>query len=254
MQFAGDSVTFLKDAVEELLTLTSMYRELLHTEEPIDKQERQRRALAAEQDADLDYLCERIPAAFDRTVHGIARVTSIVVAMKRFSHPASAESAAADLNEAITTTLAVSRNEYKYVADIALELGTLPAVTCKIGELNQVFLNLIINAAQAIEEKNRGTSERGKIRFATRLDGTDVVIEISDDGPGIPPELQDRIYEPFFTTKEPGKGSGQGLALARTTIAEHSGSLRCASTPGQGTTFSLRLPITPGTADLDQAA
>jgi two-component system, NtrC family, sensor kinase len=160
MQFVGDSVTFLNKAVDELLTLTNMYRELLRTEEPIDKEERQRWAAAAEEAADLDYLCERIPAAFVRTVDGIARVTSIVLAMKRFSHPASKDTSAADLNEAITTTLAVCRNEYKYVADVELELGELPLVSCNIGELSQVFLNLIINAAQAIEEHAAATERR----------------------------------------------------------------------------------------------
>ncbi len=203
----------------------------------------------------MEYLCERIPAAFARTVDGLARVTSIVLAMKRFSHPASSEMAPADLNDAIATTLAVCRNEYKYVAEVELELGDLPAVTCNIGELNQVFLNLIINAAQAIGEKVAGSGERGTIRIATRLEGSEAIVEIGDDGSGIPPELQDRIYEPFFTTKEVGKGSGQGLALARTTVVEqHSGSLECTSALGEGTTFTVRLPRAPARRDLAKAA
>ena len=254
LQFVGDSVTFLKEAVDELLTLTNLYRELLHTEEAIDKEERKRRAVAAEEDADLEYLSERIPDAFSRTVDGIARVTSIVRAMKRFSHPASSDTAPADLNEAINTTLVVCRNEYKYVADVELELGDLPAVACDIGELNQVFLNLIINAAHAIEEKVAGTGTRGTIKIATRIEGNQAVVEIADDGAGIPPELQDRIYEPFFTTKELGKGSGQGLALARVTVEQHSGSLECTSAPGKGTSFTLRIPLKLGAADLTQAA
>jgi signal transduction histidine kinase len=196
----------------------------------------------AEEQADLEYLCERIPAAFARTSDGIARVRSIVQAMKRFSHASSSDATPADINEALQTTLLVCRNEYKYVAEIVLELADLPAVTCNIGELNQVFLNLIINAAHAIEEKVAGSGEQGQITISTRLDGADVVIEFADDGPGIAPALRDRIYEPFFTTKEVGKGTGQGLALARATVERHAGSLECISTLGEGTTFSIRLP------------
>jgi signal transduction histidine kinase len=127
-------------------------------------------------------------------------------------------------------------------------------VTCNIGELNQVFLNLVINSAQAISEQVDGTDRRGTITIATRVEGDDAVVEISDDGPGIPPELQDRIYEPFFTTKEIGQGSGQGLALARTTLEQHSGSIECTSAPGEGTTLTLRIPLTTPAAELPQAA
>jgi two-component system NtrC family sensor kinase len=251
LQFVGDSVAFLEQAVDELVRLTGLYRMTLYTSSPIPVEERREAMRAAEQEADLEYLCERIPAAFVRTADGIERVRSIVLAMKRFSHTSSTELAPADINEAIETTLAVCRNEYKYVAEVVLDLGELPAVTCNIGELNQVFLNLIINAAQAIEEKVADSGERGEIKISTRLDGSDVVVEIADDGPGIPAELQDRIYEPFFTTKEVGKGTGQGLALARNTIARHSGSLECSSSPGAGATLTIRLPLTQPTAIAD---
>jgi two-component system, NtrC family, sensor kinase len=255
LQFVGDSVTFLREAVDELLALTNMYHALLHTEEPIDKHERQRRATEAEDRADVAYLTERIPKAFERTVDGIARVRSIVQAMKRFSHPSGSDSAPSDLNEALETTLAVCRNEYKYVADVELDLGQLPLIICNIGEINQVLLNLIINAAQAIGEKVAGTEERGTIHIRTRVEGDEAVIEIGDDGPGIPAELQDRIYEPFFTTKEIGKGSGQGLALARTTVEQHGGSIGCNSTVGDGTTFAVRLPLRQlDDADVAEAA
>ena len=254
MQFVSDSVTFLRDAVDGLLTLTNMYRELLHTGERINKEERQRRATVAEELADLDYLCERIPSAFDRTVDGIGRVTSIVKAMKRFSYASTAETSPANLNEALETTLAVCRNEYKYVADIDLQLGELPLVTCNAGELNQVFLNLIINAAQAIGEVTDGASHRGTIRITTRVDAKNVLVEVADDGPGIPPELLDRIYEPFFTTKEIGQGSGQGLAIARTTMEQHGGSIDCASVPGSGTTFTLKIPVQRPARDAAMAA
>jgi PAS domain S-box-containing protein len=243
LQFVGDSVTFLREAVDELLRLTALYRENLHTDAPIPVEQRRVTMREAEEQADVEYLCERIPVAFERTTDGIERVRSIVQAMKRFSHASSTEPAPADINEALETTLAVCRNEYKYVATVSLELAELPLVTCNIGELNQVFLNLIINAAQAIEEQVGGSGGLGEIRISTRVEGSEVVIQIADDGPGIPPAVQDRIYEPFFTTKEVGKGTGQGLALARATIERHAGSLECASAPGEGAAFTIRLPI-----------
>jgi two-component system, NtrC family, sensor kinase len=242
LQFVGDSITFLRDAVEELLVLTGQYRESLYTDTAIPVEERRRVMRLAEERADVDYLCERIPAAFVRTADGIDRVRSIVQAMKRFSHDSGSERAPADLNEALETTLAVCRNEYKYVAELELDLGVLPLVACNIAELSQVFLNLIINAAQAIEEKVHNSGERGHIRISTRSDADEVTIEIADDGPGIPTEHQDRIYEPFFTTKEVGKGTGQGLALARNTIQRQQGVLECRSVPGAGATFTIRLP------------
>jgi EAL domain-containing protein (putative c-di-GMP-specific phosphodiesterase class I) len=254
LQFVGDSVTFLEDAVDELLRLTWLYRETLYGEAPIAVEERRRIMREAEERAEVDYLCERIPVAFKRTSDGIARVRSIVQAMKRFSHASCTESAPADINEAIETTLAVCRNEYKYVASVSLELGELPAVTCNVGELNQVFLNLIINAAQALEEKVSDGGQLGVIRISTLVVGADVQIEIADDGPGIPRELQERIYEPFFTTKKVGRGTGQGLALARSTIERHGGSLKCVSEPGQGATFTICLPHGRPASELGRAA
>lgn len=243
LQFVGDSVTFLREAVDELLTLTELYRETLYTESPIPVERRQAIMRQAEERADVEYLCERIPKAFERTSDGIERVRSIVQAMKRFSHTSTTEVAPADINDALETTLAVSRNEYKYVAEVITNFGKLPPVRCNISELNQVFLNMIINAAQAIEEQVSISGGHGEIRIETRVEGHDAVIEIADDGPGIPAELQDRIYEPFFTTKEVGRGTGQGLALARTTLERHSGSIECVSESGVGTTFTIRLPI-----------
>jgi two-component system, NtrC family, sensor kinase len=252
LQFVGDSVTFLREAVDELVRLTGLYRETLYTEAVIPLEERRQMMREAEAEADVEYLCRRIPSAFARTADGIDRVRSIVMAMKRFSHASTMDLAPADINEAIKTTLAVCRNEYKYVATVALELGDLPLVVCNIGELNQVFLNLILNAAQAIEEKVAGSDQRGQIRIDTGVEGAEAVIRVADDGPGIPAELLDRIYEPFFTTKEVGKGTGQGLALARSTIARHAGTLECQSMAGEGTTFTIRVPLdarAPSTAE-----
>jgi PAS domain S-box-containing protein len=249
LQFVGDSIVFLQEAVDDLLILAGRAHELLWLDEPLSLEQRRQIMTEAEAHADIDYLLERIPAAFARTADGVRRVRSIVQAMKRFSHPSDGEIAAEDLTEAIETTLAVCRSEYKYVAEVELNLGELPLVPCNLGEINQVLLNLIVNAAQAIEEARGRTDTEpggdglGRIVITTRVEGDYAVIQIADDGPGMPRELQERIYEPFFTTKEVGKGTGQGLALARTTVARHDGSLECESAPGVGTTFTIRLPL-----------
>jgi PAS domain S-box-containing protein len=159
IQFIGDSVRFLREAVDEMFELTTAYRSLLFGDEAISREERQRRAADAEQDSDLEYLADRVPQAFDRAVYGIERVASIVRAMRQFAHPTT-ERAPIDINEAIRTTLIVATNEYKYVADIDLELGDLPLVTANAGDLHQVFLNLVVNAARAVDQNPRLRSTR----------------------------------------------------------------------------------------------
>jgi PAS domain S-box-containing protein len=244
VQFVGDSLTFLQDAVGELRELMRLYREWLLAGEDVTREQ----LIAAEEGIDLEYLDERVPAAFARTLDGVARVAEIVRAMRRFAHPSDVGTAPADLSEAIETTLAVCRSEYKYVADVTLSLEELPPVDCNVGDLNQVFLNLIVNAAHAIEDRFADSEQRGAITISTRALGDDVVIEIADDGGGIPLDVQDRIYEPFFTTKDVGRGTGQGLAIARTIVEQHSGVLQCASAPGAGTCFTITLPRQPAAA------
>jgi signal transduction histidine kinase/sensor domain CHASE-containing protein len=243
VQFIGNSVTFLKRAADKLLSLTNVYYELLHTDEPIDKEERQRRAVAAEEDADLEYLTERIPPAIGRALDGIERVSEIVRAMRQFAHP-STERTPIDVNEGVRTTLIVARNEYKYVADIELDLGELPLVMASGGDLNQVVLNLIVNASHAIEARVRDTDQRGTITVRTRADDAGVLLTVSDTGCGIPAEIARRVFDPFFTTKPVGRGTGQGLALAHAIVVErHHGAINFEPNPGGGTTFRVLLPL-----------
>jgi signal transduction histidine kinase len=164
--------------------------------------------------------------------------------MKEFAHPDQREKAPADLNRALGTTLVIARNEYKYVADVETDLGDIPAVLCHVSDMNQVFLNLLVNAAHAIADVVKGSSTRGKIRVRTRQVDNHVCIEITDTGCGIPETIGERIYDPFFTTKEVGRGSGQGLAIARSIVVDkHGGSLSHGSVVGKGTTFKILLPI-----------
>ncbi len=249
VQFIGNSVTFLKRSADRLLTLTSVYHELLHSDQPLDQEERRRRAARAEDDADLDYLIERLPPAFERALDGIARVSSIVVAMRAFAHP-STERAPIDVNGGIETTLIVSQNKYKYVADIELELGELPLVMANAGDLNQVFLNLIVNAGHAIEARVGDTEQRGKITVRTRANDGGVLISVSDTGCGVPAGIAERVFDPFFTTKPVGRGTGQGLAIAYTIVVErHHGAINFEPNPGGGTTFHVQLPRDLPSAD-----
>jgi signal transduction histidine kinase len=255
IQFIGDSIRFLKDSVDDLLTLTEVYHGLLHSETPIDRDERRRRAASAEEDSDLDYLTARVPAAFDRAIDGIDRVAAIVGAMRRFAHPG-VERGPVDVNDAIRTTLIVASNEYKYVADVELDLGELPLISANAGDLNQVFLNLIVNAAHAIDSRERSTDERGKIIVDTGLEGDGVVISISDTGCGIPPEIANRVFDPFFTTKPVGRGTGQGLAIAHSIVVErHHGTINFEPRAEGGTTFRIFLPLgIDDTESIDAAA
>ena len=241
IQFVGDSVHFLRDAFEDLQRLVADYRDAW-TGSMAEAEALRARLDEAEERADLAYLQERVPAAFERTLDGVERVASIVRAMKEFAHPQT-EQAPADLNQALTTTLTVARNEYKYVAEVATEFGELPPVVCNLSDLNQVFLNLIVNAAHAIEDTSRATGELGSIRIRTALEGDTALVSITDSGCGIPADISTRIFDPFFTTKTVGRGSGQGLALARTIVDRHGGTLAFDSKVGVGTTFTIRLPI-----------
>jgi signal transduction histidine kinase len=164
--------------------------------------------------------------------------------MKAFAHPDRHERATADLNAALHDTLTVATNELKYVAAVETDFGKIPAVPCFVSDLNQVFLNLLVNAAHAIGDVVGTTGQLGVIRVRTYLEGSVVVIAISDTGTGIPEAVRGRIFDPFFTTKEVGKGTGQGLALARAVVVDrHGGSLTFETEMGKGTTFLVRIPF-----------
>ena len=186
---------------------------------------------------------DQLTHALDAALEGITRVSRIIEAMRSFSHP-STRVVPCDLNRGVRDTLTVATNEYKLLADVKTDLGALPPVLCNGGDLNQVFLNLVVNAAHAIELQTKLTGGRGLIMVKTRCDGDDVVVTISDNGCGIPEPIRHRVFDPFFTTKEVGKGTGQGLAIARSIVVErHGGSLSFDTEVGKGTTFYIRLPI-----------
>jgi PAS domain S-box-containing protein len=196
--------------------------------------------------SDLNYLVAEVPKAIDQSLEGLQRITNIVRAMKEFSHPGSEGKSPIDINRAIDMTIAVAKNEWKYVADVITQFGDdLPAVPCVQGEFNQVILNLLVNAAQAIADvASTDPNKKGTITITTRRAGETVEIAIHDTGAGIPENVRSRIFEPFFTTKPVGKGTGQGLALAYSTIVKrHQGRIWFETEAGQGTTFIVQLPL-----------
>jgi signal transduction histidine kinase len=227
IQYISDSVHFLGTAFSEILSA------IPSAGQPADTNPA----------ADLPFLLAEVPSAIERIVEGTQRVATIVRAMKEFAHPDATEKAPADLNRAIETTLLIARNEYKYVATVQLHRGDLPEVICNIGELSQVLLNLIVNSAHALADAGRD-AESGRIIVRTGLMDGWAQLQFEDNGCGIPQAIIDKIYDPFFTTKEVGRGSGQGLAIARAIVVDkHSGRISVDSTPGVGTTFTLRLPV-----------
>ena len=247
IQFVGDNVYFLSTAFDQLQGLLEQYRAVVQTAATgaAIPAEMTAAIIEAEETMDLDRLLDRIPRALSRTATGADRVGEIVKALKAFAHPTQHEQSAADVNQAILTTLTVARNEVKYVADVETDLGEIPPVVCHIGDVNQVILNLVVNAAHAIGDAvEAGAMERGVIRVTTRQEDETVLIEVADNGPGIPPDILQRIWEPFFTTKGVGRGSGQGLAIARSIVMDkHAGTLDVTTEPGTGTTFHVRLPV-----------
>lgn len=189
-------------------------------------------------DLDIDYLKEDIPNLMRESRDGIQRVRKIVQDLKDFSRvDARQEWESVDLHAGIDSTLNIVNNEIKYKADVVKHYGALPEVQCLPSELNQVFMNLLVNAAHAI------TAERGTITISTGVEGPNVWVEVADTGAGIAQENLKRIFDPFFTTKPVGKGTGLGLALSYGIIQKHHGTITASSTPGSGTTFRITLPV-----------
>ena len=254
-QFISDNARFLQDSFEKLETVFDAVRSLkAAVENEGDTREAQAAILDAAEDANLEYLCVEIPQALEESLSGVARVSKIVRAMTALSHPGSRKREQVDVNRAIRDMVTISTNRWKYVASLELELDEqLPLIPGQCDELSQAILNLIVNAADAISEGGaRPADAKGTICIGSRLDGDDCVITVSDDGAGIPDEVRGRIFDSFFTTKGVGKGTGQGLAISRLVIAEkHEGSIDVESRVGEGTTFTIRLPLVRDTRGQD---
>jgi len=251
MQYIGDNAQFLGVTVRRLLDLAGSFERLVaacRSGDPIPEpllNECQRELVRGR----LDFLREQAPTAIEQTQAGIDQVRSIIQALKEFSHPGEDEPTMVDVNHLARMASTVTRNSWRYVAELTLELCDFPRpVRGHPQELGQVLINLIVNAAHAIEECGSGQGDQplGKITLRSRNVGDTVEVQVQDSGAGIPEAIRDRIMNPFFTTKPIGKGTGQGLPLAQHVIVErHHGRLSFESQVGQGTTFFISLPGCP---------
>jgi len=249
LQYVGDNIDYLIRCFGQIETALRNFQEVISSLKNggIDNSRLEEIEKTSNQ-LGLTDLLEDIPETLKDCRDGISSIAAIVRAMKEFSHPGTGEKAPVDVNKTIESTVTVARNEWKYVADVELDLDPdLPLVPGYEGDLKQVFLNLLVNAAQAIGEVvGDGSQGKGKIIIRTRQEDDWVVVEFIDNGPGIPERLQSRIFEPFFTTKPVGKGTGQGLAIAHSVIVKkHEGRIEVESEAGSGTTFRVWLPLKP---------
>ena len=247
MQYISDNIYFIENSFDDIDSLLERFEKLfkavkmgkiktgllLDLESSIEKLE-------------MTYLREEIPVAIKQTLEGVARVSKIVKAMKEFSHPGTEEMTLIDINRAIESTITVARNEWKYSCQMETDFDiSLPCVPCLAAEFNQAILNIIINAVHAIDDVvGRNSGVKGRIKVTTCNYEEWAEVRISDTGPGIPRDIQSKIFNPFFTTKEVGRGTGQGLHIAHSIILnKHGGTIRFESKMGKGTTFIIRLPI-----------
>lgn len=247
IQYIGDNIQFLRESSEAFMRLVEASGAACESgrsgpiaSEILDDLE------ALRQEIDWDFLKEEVPLALEQALEGRNRVADIVRAMKEFAHPGDEELTPVDVNRAIENTVAVSRGEWKHVADLKTDLARdLPPVPCYPGSFNQVLLNLVVNASHAVGDmREKHPGGKGQITISSALQRSWVQIVIADNGCGIPPEILSRIFEPFFTTKDVGRGTGQGLALTHAVIVDRmKGRIEVDSTPGVGTRFMLYLPL-----------
>jgi len=235
LHYVGDHASFLIEASADLAAFIDDVRTIVAAYPEAAAQVAQR-----EEEFDVAYVCGELSSAAAGVKTGIERIATIVRALRELSHPGGSP-AKADINRALESALELTTSAYRYHCEVVRDLGELPSITCQIGELGQVFVNLIVNAAHAMESQDRAS--RGRLGVRSYHDIDSIVIEISDTGCGIPEAIRDRIFEPFFTTKSVGRGTGQGLPIVRTIVEKHGGQVTFESIVGAGTTFRIRLPI-----------
>ncbi len=249
--FVSSNLKTLTDYQEDIAELIEKYQGLMSQLANQDHQSAlPQQTLSAvvelkqfEKDIDVEFLMEDISDLIGDCREGIDRIKKIVIDLKDFAHPGEDTEQLADINSGIESTLNVVNNEIKYKATVHKEFGDIPAVKCIPQQLNQVFMNILVNAAQAIEKK-------GDIYIRTRSVSQNVEVTIRDNGSGIPQENLTRIFDPFFTTKDVGKGTGLGMNIAYNIVQKHNGTLHVDSELGKGTTFTITLPF--GEKDLEE--
>jgi two-component system, NtrC family, sensor kinase len=242
--FINSNLSTLQGYGKDIFPLFVEYKKLLEDLKLPNKETTPRRSsdkrieriLEMEKDIDIDFLLDDIPKLISECIEGTKRIKQIVLDLKDFAHPGESELKDSDLNKNLESTLNVVWNEIKYKAVVKKDYGDLPLVRCYPQQLNQVFMNILVNAAQSIKKE-------GVIKIITRVENEYVKITISDTGCGIPPENIPKVFNPFFTTKEVGKGTGLGLNVAYNIVKKHNGSIDVKSKLGEGTSFVISIPV-----------
>lgn len=227
IQFIGDNCEFISDSMAQLFGYFDQLSDQI------------------EDQGEYQYIREELPSAIEDSKAGITKISEIVKALKAFTHPGSTARNSINLNSLITNICTISSSEWKYVATIDFDLDhAIPDIFGMENELGQVLLNLIVNSAHAIDENNQKLNrDMGCIKISTYQQGKHLFIKVKDNGVGIPTKILDKIYNPFFTTKEVGKGTGQGLSFVYAVIQNHGGEIQVDSTVNEQTTFTLKLDL-----------
>ncbi|MBD3320082.1 MAG: hypothetical protein GF350_03210 [Chitinivibrionales bacterium] len=231
--FVTSNSSTLQSYVSRMKQMLEFYRTHHHTPETARR----------EKELKIDRVLDDIDALLDENSEGLSKIAEIVRSIKSFARSdQDTEFAKSDINEGLRGSLVIARNEIKYHADVETRLGDIPPVHCAIGALNQVFLNILVNAAQAIKESSK--NGKGRICLRTCCAGNRVIVEIQDNGPGIPDDILPKIFDPFFTTKPDGSGTGLGLSISHDIIVKkHGGRIDVRTTEGEGTLFRISLPV-----------
>lgn len=246
IQFIGSNVSFLQNGFEAVQQLFVLYSGLKDAAQSLPECASNVKEIdELLQQEDLEFFLEESPKALTETLEGVSRVSKLVHNLKSFAHFGSKdEKRPEDINEIITNSLIVCHNAYKYVAEMETDFGELPLVNVHSGDIGQVIVNLVVNAAHAIADANKNSTALGRIQIRTSHDKGKITIAVTDSGIGIPEGIKQRIFDPFYTTKEVGRGSGQGLAISRIIVHEkHKGEIFFESVVGKGSTFYVTLPV-----------
>lgn len=246
VQYVGDNLQFIADSIDQLVNWIKEYETLISR---VDRgetfQDQMDQVIRIRKEIDWDFLQQELPLALRQSLQGVHQVGRIVGAMKGYSHMGRQDFQLVDLREIVSNAKEVARNQWKYHCDVEVQWPeSWPLIPCLPGELSQVFLNLLLNAAHAIEELSLPDGRKGIIRFVGKLSENQVLVEVQDTGMGIPKGIQSKVFDPFFTTKEVGKGTGQGLVMVHNIVKQHGGEISFESYEGLGTTFFVQLPLT----------
>lgn len=239
-QFVSDNLSFLRDSFNEIKPILSALKNL--DARPNSSEEFNNLI----ENTDIEYLQEEIPLAIDQSIDGVDRIAGIVGAMRDFAHTGPKDKVSADIHKIIQNSITLSKNTWKYIAEIETKFADdLPPLVCQANDINQVIVNMLVNSSHALEDKFGDVDDmKGKIEIKTNCTEDHIILEIKDNGLGMPEKVIKRVFDPFYTTKDVGKGTGQGLAIAYDIIVtKHGGDIEVSSEEGVGTQFIIKIPI-----------